>query len=557
MAQYVFQMHRVSKVVPPKKQILRDISLSFFPGAKIGVLGLNGSGKSTLLRIMAGIDKDIEGEATPLKGLRIGYLAQEPELDPDKDVRGNVEEGLGETVRLLERFNEVSMKFAEPMDDDEMNVLLEEQGQLQNAIDAAGGWEIERKLDIAGEALRLPPWDADVTTLSGGERRRVALCRLLLSEPDMLLLDEPTNHLDAESVAWLEKYLEKYAGTVVAVTHDRYFLDNVAGWILELDRGHGIPYEGNYSAWLEQKEARLKQEEREQAAHRKTVAAELEWVRKNAKGRQAKSRARLQRFEELQSREFQTRNETNEIYIPPGPRLGDVVIEAAHLSKAFGDRLLIDDLSFNVPPGGIVGVVGPNGAGKSTLFKMLTGQEEPDSGEIKIGHTVEWAFVDQSRDALDPDKTLWEEISGGHDILTIGETEIQSRAYCGRFNFKGPDQQKRVGQLSGGERNRVHLAKTLLKGGNVLLLDEPTNDLDVETLRALEEALLAFPGCVIVISHDRWFLDRVATHMLAFEGDSHVEWYPGNYADYEADRHARLGVEADNPHRIKYKPVVR
>ena len=557
MAQYVFQMHRVSKVVPPKKQILRDISLSFFPGAKIGVLGLNGSGKSTLLRIMAGIDKDIEGEAIPLKGLKIGYLAQEPELDPDKDVRGNVEEGLGETVRLLERFNEISMKFAEPMDDEEMNALLEEQGQLQNAIDAAGGWEIERKLDIAGEALRLPPWDADVTKLSGGERRRVALCRLLLSEPDMLLLDEPTNHLDAESVAWLEKYLEKYAGTVVAVTHDRYFLDNVAGWILELDRGHGIPYEGNYSSWLEQKEARLKQEEREQAAHRKTVAAELEWVRKNAKGRQAKSRARLQRFEELQSREFQTRNETNEIYIPPGPRLGDVVIEASHLSKAFGDRLLIDDLSFNVPPGGIVGVIGPNGAGKSTLFKMLTGQEQPDSGEIKIGHTVEWAFVDQSRDALDPDKTLWEEISGGHDILTIGETEIQSRAYCGRFNFKGPDQQKRVGQLSGGERNRVHLAKTLLKGGNVLLLDEPTNDLDVETLRALEEALLAFPGCVIVISHDRWFLDRVATHMLAFEGDSHVEWYPGNYADYETDRRERLGVEADNPHRIKYKPVVR
>ena len=494
MAQYVFQMHRVSKVVPPKKQILRDISLSFFPGAKIGVLGLNGSGKSTLLRIMAGIDKDIEGEAIPLKGLKIGYLAQEPELDPDKDVRGNVEEGLGETVRLLERFNEISMKFAEPMDDEEMNALLEEQGQLQNAIDAAGGWEIERKLDIAGEALRLPPWDADVTKLSGGERRRVALCRLLLSEPDMLLLDEPTNHLDAESVAWLEKYLEKYAGTVVAVTHDRYFLDNVAGWILELDRGHGIPYEGNYSSWLEQKEARLKQEEREQAAHRKTVAAELEWVRKNAKGRQAKSRARLQRFEELQSREFQTRNETNEIYIPPGPRLGDVVIEASHLSKAFGDRLLIDDLSFNVPPGGIVGVIGPNGAGKSTLFKMLTGQEQPDSGEIKIGHTVEWAFVDQSRDALDPDKTLWEEISGGHDILTIGETEIQSRAYCGRFNFKGPDQQKRVGQLSGGERNRVHLAKTLLKGGNVLLLDEPTNDLDVEDPACARRGAARFPG---------------------------------------------------------------
>ncbi|MCB1748904.1 MAG: energy-dependent translational throttle protein EttA [Gammaproteobacteria bacterium] len=557
MAQYVFQMQRVSKIVPPKKQILRDISLSFFPGAKIGVLGLNGSGKSTLLRIMAGIDKDIEGEAIPLKGLRIGYLSQEPELDPAKDVRGNVEEGLGETIKLVERFNEISMKFGEPMDDDEMNALLEEQGNLQNAIDAAGGWEVERKLEIAADALRLPPWEADVTTLSGGERRRVALCRLLLSQPEMLLLDEPTNHLDAESVAWLEKYLEHYPGTVVAVTHDRYFLDNVAGWILELDRGHGIPYEGNYSSWLEQKEKRLAQEAREEAAHRKTIAAELEWVRKGAKGRQAKSRARLQRFEELQSREFQSRNETNEIYIPPGPRLGDVVIEAKGISKAFGERLLIDDLSFNIPPGGIVGIIGPNGAGKSTLFKMLTGIEQPDSGEIKIGHTVEWAYVDQSRDALDPAKTLWEEISGGHDILAIGDVEIQSRAYCGRFNFKGQDQQKRVGQLSGGERNRVHLAKTLLKGGNVLLLDEPTNDLDVETLRALEEALLAFPGCVIVISHDRWFLDRVATHMLAFEGDSHVEWYPGNYADYEADRRERLGVEADNPHRIKYKPVVR
>ncbi|MGE0485520.1 MAG: energy-dependent translational throttle protein EttA [Gammaproteobacteria bacterium] len=557
MAQYVFQMQRVSKIVPPKRQILRDISLSFFPGAKIGVLGLNGSGKSTLLRIMAGIDKDIEGEAIPLKGLKIGYLSQEPELDPAKDVRGNVEEGLGETIKLVERFNEISMKFGEPMDDDEMNALLEEQGNLQNAIDAAGGWEVERKLEIAAEALRLPPWEADVTTLSGGERRRVALCRLLLSQPEMLLLDEPTNHLDAESVAWLEKYLENYPGTVVAVTHDRYFLDNVAGWILELDRGHGIPYEGNYSSWLEQKEKRLAQEAREEAAHRKTIAAELEWVRKGAKGRQAKSRARLQRFEELQSREFQSRNETNEIYIPPGPRLGDVVIEAKNISKAFGERLLIDDLSFNIPPGGIVGIIGPNGAGKSTLFKMLTGVEQPDAGEIKIGHTVEWAYVDQSRDALDSSKTLWEEISGGHDILTIGEVEIQSRAYCGRFNFKGQDQQKRVGQLSGGERNRVHLAKTLLKGGNVLLLDEPTNDLDVETLRALEEALLAFPGCVIVISHDRWFLDRVATHMLAFEGDSHVEWFPGNYADYEADRRERLGVEADAPHRIKYKPVVR
>ncbi|MGR8920170.1 MAG: energy-dependent translational throttle protein EttA [Gammaproteobacteria bacterium] len=557
MAQYVFQMQRVGKVVPPRKHILKDISLSFFPGAKIGVLGLNGAGKSTLLRIMAGIDTDIEGEAIPQKGLKIGYLHQEPQLDPDKDVRGNVEEGLGETIKLLERFNEISMKFAEPMDDDEMNALLEEQGQLQNAIDAAGGWEVERKLEIAADALRLPPWDADVSALSGGERRRVALCRLLLSEPEMLLLDEPTNHLDAESVAWLEQYLEHYPGTVVAVTHDRYFLDNVAGWILELDRGKGIPWEGNYSSWLEQKEARLKQEEREEAAHRKTVAAELEWVRKGAKGRQAKSRARLQRFEELQSKEFQSRNETNEIYIPPGPRLGDVVIEVSHLSKAFGERLLIDDLSFTLPPGGIVGVIGANGAGKSTLFKMLTGQEQPDAGEIKVGQTVEFAYVDQSRDSLDDGKTVWEEISGGHDILTIGEYELQSRAYCGRFNFKGQDQQKHIGQLSGGERNRVHLAKTLLKGGNVLFLDEPTNDLDVETLRALEEALLSFPGCVIVISHDRWFLDRVATHMLAFEGDSHVEWFPGNYADYEADRRERLGEDASAPHRIKFKPVTR
>ncbi len=557
MAQYVYQLQRVGKVVPPKKHILSDISLSFFPGAKIGVLGLNGAGKSTLLRIMAGVDTEIEGEAIPMKGLKVGFLTQEPQLDPTKDVRGNVEEGLGETVQLLERFNEISMKFAEPMDDDAMSALLEEQGELQNKIDAAGGWEIERKLEIAGDALRLPPWDADVSKLSGGERRRVALCRLLLSQPDMLLLDEPTNHLDAESVAWLEKYLENYPGTVVAVTHDRYFLDNVAGWILELDRGRGIPWEGNYSSWLEQKEARLKQEEREQAAHRKTIAAELEWVRKGAKGRQAKSRARLQRFEELQSKEFQTRNETNEIFIPPGPRLGDVVIEATHLTKAYGDKLLVDDLTFTLPPGGIVGVIGANGAGKSTLFKMLTGQEQPDSGEIKVGHTVEFAYVDQSRDALDDSKTVWEEVSGGHDILTIGEFEIQSRAYCGRFNFRGQDQQKRIGQLSGGERNRVHLAKTLLKGGNVLFLDEPTNDLDVETLRALEEALLNFPGCVIVISHDRWFLDRIATHMLAFEGDSHVEWYPGNYADYEADRHARMGDEADKPHRIKFKPVTR
>jgi len=557
MAQYVFQMQRVGKIVPPKRQILRDISLSFFPGAKIGVLGLNGSGKSTLLRIMAGIDKDIEGEAIPLKGLKIGYLSQEPDLDPSKDVRGNVEAGLGDTITLLERFNEISMKFAEPMSDDEMNALLEEQGTLQNAIDAAGGWEVERKLEIAADALRLPPWDADVGTLSGGERRRVALCRLLLSQPEMLLLDEPTNHLDAESVAWLEKYLEKYPGTVVAVTHDRYFLDNVAGWILELDRGHGIPWEGNYSSWLTQKEARLGQEEREQSAHRKAVAAELQWVRQNAKGRQAKSRARLARFEELQSREFQSRNETNEIYIPPGPRLGNVVVEIEHLSKSFGDRLLIDDLSFSVPPGAIVGVIGANGAGKTTLFRMLTGQDKPDQGTIRIGDTVDFAYVDQSRDSLDGKNTVWQEISGGHDILTIGEYELQSRAYCGRFNFKGTDQQKQVGQLSGGERNRVHLAKVLLKGGNVLLLDEPTNDLDVETLRALEEALLSFPGCAIVISHDRWFLDRTATHILAFEGDSHVEWFPGNFSDYEADRHERMGDEADKPHRIKYKPVVR
>ena len=557
MAQYVFQMQRVGKLVPPKKYILKDISLSFFPGAKIGVLGLNGAGKSTLLRIMAGIDTEIEGEAIPLKGLKIGYLPQEPELDPEKDVRGNVEEGLGETIKLLERFNEVSMKFAEPMEDDEMNALLEEQGKLQNEIEACGGWEVERKLEIAADALRLPAWDADVTKLSGGERRRVALCRLLLSEPEMLLLDEPTNHLDAESVAWLERYLESYAGTVVAVTHDRYFLDNVAGWILELDRGHGIPWEGNYSSWLEQKEARLQQEEREQAAHRKTVAAELEWVRQGARGRQTKSRARLQRFEELQSKEFQQRSETNEIYIPPGPRLGDVVIEAKALNKGFDDAMLIEGLSFELPPGGIVGVIGANGAGKTTLFKMLTRQEQPDSGEVSVGQTVEFAYVDQSRDALDDGKTVWEEISGGHDILTIGDYELQSRAYVGRFNFKGQDQQKHVGQLSGGERNRVHLAKTLLKGGNVLFLDEPTNDLDVETLRALEEALLTFPGCVIVISHDRWFLDRIATHILAFEGDSHVEWFPGNYADYEADRRARMGDDADKPHRIKFKPVTR
>ncbi|MCZ6894119.1 MAG: energy-dependent translational throttle protein EttA [Gammaproteobacteria bacterium] len=557
MAQYVFQMNRVGKLVPPKKHILRDISLSFFPGAKIGVLGLNGAGKSTLLRIMGGIDKDIEGEAIPLKGLKIGYLPQEPELDPAKDVRGNVEEGLCDTLALLERFNEISAQFAEPMNDDEMNALLEEQGRVQTEIDNVSGWEVERKFEIAADALRLPPWDADVTEISGGERRRVALCRLLLSEPEMLLLDEPTNHLDAESVAWLERYLEQYSGTVVAVTHDRYFLDNVAGWILELDRGYGIPWEGNYSSWLEQKEARLAQEVREQAAHRKSIAAELEWVRANPKGRQTKSRARLQRFDELQSKEFQQRNETNEIYIPPGPRLGDLVIEVENLSKGYGDRLLIDALSFSLPPGGIVGVIGANGAGKSTLFKMLTGQEQPDDGSIRLGDTVKIAYVDQSRDLLDGGKTVWEELSGGQDVLRVGDYETSSRAYVGRFNFKGADQQKHIGQLSGGERNRVHLAKVVLSGANVLFLDEPTNDLDVETLRALEQALLNFPGCVVVISHDRWFLDRIATHILAFEGDSHVEWFPGNYADYDADRRRRIGDDADKPHRIKFKPVTR
>lgn len=556
MAQYVFTMNRVGKLVPPKREILRDISLSFFPGAKIGVLGLNGSGKSTLLRIMAGIDTEIEGEATPMKGLKIGYLPQEPQLDEDKDVRGNVEQGLGEAKALVERFNEISERFAEPMDDEEMTALLEEQGRLQDEIDAVGGWEIERKLDIAADALRLPPWDAEVGKLSGGERRRVALCRLLLSEPEMLLLDEPTNHLDAESVAWLEKYLEQYPGTVVAVTHDRYFLDNVAGWILELDRGHGIPWEGNYSSWLEQKEARLKMEESQQAAHRKTIEAELEWVRSNPKGRQAKSRARLQRFEELQSKDFQQRNETNEIYIPPGPRLGDVVFEAKGLQKGFGDRLLIDDLSFSLPPGAIVGIIGANGAGKTTLFRMIVGQEQPDAGDVRVGETVQFAYVDQSRDALDDSKTVWEEIAEGQDILKVGDYETPSRAYVGHFNFRGGDQQKRVGQLSGGERNRVHLAKVLRSGGNVLLLDEPTNDLDVETLRALEEALLSFPGCAVVISHDRWFLDRIATHILAFEGDSHVEWFAGNYQDYEADRQRRLGDDAQ-PHRLKFKPVVR
>lgn len=555
MAQYIYTMNRVGKVVPPKREILRDISLSFFPGAKIGVLGLNGSGKSSLLRIMAGVDKEFNGEARPQPGIKVGFLPQEPQLNPNKTVRGNVEEGIAETKALIDRFNEISMKFAEPMSDDEMNDLLAEQAKLQDAIDAVGAWELERTLEIAADALRLPSWDADVTKLSGGERRRVALCQLLLSKPDMLLLDEPTNHLDAESVAWLELFLQKYAGTVIAVTHDRYFLDNVAGWILELDRGYGIPFEGNYSNWLSQKEQRLTIEEKQESARQRAIKQELEWVRSNPKGRHAKSKARLARFDELVNQDMQQRNATQEIYIPPGPRLGDLVVEAVNINKSFGDRLLIENLTFNLPKGGIVGVIGPNGAGKTTLFKMMAGLEQPDTGELRIGSTVEFAYVDQSRDALANDKTVWEVISDGHDNIVVGKYEIPSRAYVGRFNFKGQDQQKLVKDLSGGERNRVHLAKLLKSGGNLLLLDEPTNDLDVETLRALEEALLIFPGCAVVISHDRWFLDRIATHILAFEGDSQVIWFEGNYADYEADRHRRLGTDADNPHRIKYKKL--
>jgi len=555
MAQYIYTMQGVGKIVPPKREILKNIWLSFYPGAKIGVLGLNGSGKSTLLKIMAGIDQEIVGEARPQPGINIGYLPQEPKLDPTKDVRGNIQESVSETVQLLERFNEISMKFAEPMSDDEMNKLLEEQGELQNKIDAAGGWELERKLEIAADALRLPAWEADVTKLSGGERRRVALCKLLLAKPDMLLLDEPTNHLDAESVAWLERFLHEYPGTVVAVTHDRYFLDNVAGWILELDRGQGIPYEGNYSSWLEQKEKRLEQEEKQQAAHQKALKSELEWVRSNPKGRQAKSKARIAQFEELNSQEFQKRNETQELYIPPGPRLGDIVIDMENVSKSFNDRFLVDNLNISVPKGAIVGIIGPNGAGKSTFFKMLMGEEKPDSGTIRLGDTVQLAYVDQNRDSLDGNKTVWEELSDGLDIISVGNFQMPSRAYVGRFNFKGSDQQKFVKDLSGGERNRLHLAKLLRSGGNVLLLDEPTNDLDVETLRALEEALLTFPGCALVISHDRWFLDRIATHILAFEGDSKVTWFAGNYADYEADRLKRLGDAAKQPHRIKYKKL--
>ncbi|HXO64591.1 MAG TPA: energy-dependent translational throttle protein EttA [Steroidobacteraceae bacterium] len=557
MAQYIFTMNRVSKVVPPKRVILRDISLSFFPGAKIGVLGLNGSGKSTLLRIMAGVDSGFDGEARPQSGIRIGFLPQEPQLDAAKTVRATVIEALSETFRQLEEFNHISEQFAEPMSDDQMNALLARQGQLQDAIDAAGGWELERKLEIAADALRLPPWEASIGTLSGGEKRRVALCRLLLSAPDMLLLDEPTNHLDAESVAWLERYLEEYPSTVIAVTHDRYFLDNVAEWILELDRGHGIPWHGNYSSWLEQKEQRLALEEREQEALRKALAQELEWVRQNPKARQAKSKARLQRYDELAAREFQQRNETNEIYIPPGERLGDLVIEVAGLTKGYGERLLIDDLSFKLPRGGIVGIIGPNGAGKTTLFRMLTGAEPPDAGSIRLGPSVRLACVDQSRDKLDDTKSVWQEISGGLDLIKVGAYETPSRGYVGRFNFKGAQQQQLIGELSGGERNRVHLAKVLRAGGNVLLLDEPTNDLDVETLRALEQALLAFPGCAVVISHDRWFLDRIATHVLAFEGDSQVVWFEGNYQEYVADLRRRKGDDAAQPHRLRYKPLTR
>ena len=553
MAQYIFSMNRVGKVVPPKKEILKDISLSFFPGAKIGVLGLNGSGKSTLLRIMAGIDKDYIGEATPLSGTKIGYLAQEPELNPDKDVRGNVEEAMESITDAQQRLDEVYAAYAEP--DADFDALAAEQAKLENILQASDGHNMENQLERAASALNLPPWDADVNTLSGGEKRRVALCRLLLSAPDMLLLDEPTNHLDAESVAWLERFLHDYPGTVVAITHDRYFLDNVAGWILELDRGHGIPWEGNYSSWLDQKSNRLATEEKQESARQKALKTELEWVRSNAKGRHAKSKARLARFNDLNSQEFQKRNETNEIYIPPGPRLGDIVFEVSNLQKAFGDKLLVDDFSFRLPPGGIVGIIGPNGAGKTTLFRMLVGEEQADGGEIKKGETAELAYVDQSRHALDDSKTVWQEISEDQDIITVGTFSTPSRAYVGRFNFKGSDQQKRIGDLSGGERNRVHLAKLLRSGGNVLLLDEPTNDLDVETLRALEDALLDFPGCAVVISHDRWFLDRIATHILAFEGNSELVWFEGNYADYEEDLRERRGENANNPQRFKYKKL--
>ena len=553
-SQYIYTMNGVSKIVPPKRQIIKDISLSFFPGAKIGLLGVNGAGKSTVLKIMAGVDTDFQGEARAQPGTKIGYLAQEPQLDPEKTVRESVEEGVAEILDAQKRLEEVYAAYAEEGAD--FDKLAKEQEALEGLLAANDAHALERQLEVAADALRLPPWDAKIGPLSGGEKRRVALCRLLLSKPDMLLLDEPTNHLDAESVDWLEKFLHDYPGTVVAVTHDRYFLDNAAEWILELDRGRGIPWKGNYTEWLEQKGERLAREESAEKGRQKALARELEWVRSAAKGRQSKGKARINRFEELNSVEYQKRNETNELYIPPGERLGQEVIEFKNVSKSFGDRLLIDDISFKVPPGAIIGVIGPNGAGKSTLFKLITGQETPDKGEVKLGHTVQLAYVDQSRDNLDGSKNVWQEVSGGADIITIGKYELQSRAYIGRFNFKGTDQQKLVGSLSGGERGRLHLAKTLMQGGNVLLLDEPSNDLDVETLRALEDAMLEFPGCVMVISHDRWFLDRVATHIIAFEGDSHVEFFPGNYNEYEADKKRRLGEEGARPHRVKYKKLV-
>jgi ATP-binding cassette ChvD family protein len=554
--QFVCTLYKLKKVVPPDRVVLDDITLAFFPGAKIGVLGHNGAGKSTLLRIMAGVDKEIQGECQTLPGLKIGYLPQEPQLDPSKDVLGNVEEGVAETRALLRRFEEVSMKFAEPMSDDEMSALIEEQGKLQDRIDAANAWDLDRQLEIAMDALRCPPGDADVSKISGGERRRVALCRLLLQKPDMLLLDEPTNHLDAESVEWLERYLQEFPGTVVAITHDRYFLDNVAGWILELDRGKGIPWQGNYSSWLEQKERQLATEEKQESARRRTLQREMEWMRMTPKARHQRSKARIRQFEELLTEKASERRDRLEIMIPTGPRLGDVVVEANGLKKGFGENLLIDGLQFSLPRGGIVGIIGPNGAGKTTLFRMITGSEKPGGGELKVGETVQLSSVDQFRDSLDPKKTVWEEISGGQEIIEVGKRKMNSRAYVASFMFKGTEQNKRVGDLSGGERNRLHLAKLLKSGGNVLLLDEPTNDLDVNTLRALEDALLEFAGCVVVISHDRWFLDRIATHMLAFEGDGQVRWFEGNYQDYEADRRARLGQDAAQPHRLRYKKIV-
>jgi energy-dependent translational throttle protein EttA len=557
VAEYQFVMKGLTKVVPPKKEILREIWLAFLPGAKIGVIGPNGAGKSTLLKIMAGVDAEFEGEAWPAQGVRVGFLPQEPQLDGSKDVRGNIMDGVAETAALLDRFNALSAKMAEPLDDAEMAKVYEEFAEVQDAIEAAGAWDLDRTLEVAMDALRVPPGDTDVSVLSGGEVRRVALCRLLLSRPDLLLLDEPTNHLDAESVAWLERHLEEYPGTVVAVTHDRYFLDNVAGWILELDRGRGVPFEGNYSGWLEQKQERLRREEKQESARQKTLERELEWVRASPKARQAKSKARIAAYESLLNAGPEERQGTAEIAIPNGPRLGDLVVEAEGVRKGFGDRLLIEDLSFRLPPGGLVGVIGPNGAGKTTLFRMIVGEDAPDAGSLRVGPSVELAYVDQSRDALDPDRTVFEEITDGQDLIDVGGREVKGRAYVAQFNFKGPDQQKKVGDCSGGERNRIHLAKLLRRGGNLLLLDEPTNDLDVDTLRALEEALVDFAGCAVVISHDRWFLDRIATHILAFEGDSQVRWFEGNFSEYESWRHKELGAEADQPHRIKYKPLTR